>query len=113
MKEGQYPLGVVKGMEFSNIKHITAAEAMDGRHNILKCLANTATDSYTVTLPPVGKFAGGLFYIEATIANSKAVTVEDLAGDAGFADLTLDTNDDHVLLFSTGTTWRVVVNGIA
>ncbi len=73
----------------------------------------SAGANITVTLPSVSIAAGAFIFIHASIDVDEVVTVEDKNGDAGFADLTLDTDGDHVLLYSTGLTWLTVVNGIA
>ena len=80
---------------------------------IVFCTANTASDDWTLTLPPVSQCQGMFFYIYATIANSKSVTVEDNSDDAGFTDVVLNTDGDHLLLFSTGKTWIKAVDGEA
>jgi len=77
------------------------------------CTANTSTGDYTVVLPPVGLYKGRMLFIGATIANNKAVTLTDNNDDAGYSDQTLDTDDDHLLLYSDGITWREVIDGIA
>jgi len=74
---------------------------------------NTANDSWSLTLPPVAEAAGRLLSIYATVANSKVLTVQDQDDSVGWSDLTLDTDDDHVLLYSDGLRWCVILNGIA
>lgn len=75
--------------------------------------SGNAANTMTLTLPPVQEAAGKFYYIGAVAGATAATTVEDDGGDAAFADLTLDANDDHVLLYSTGHRWLVAVNGIA
>jgi hypothetical protein len=95
------------------VQFIIAAGAINPGIKRVFCTANTATDSYTVTLPGVSQSAGEFVYVEASIANSKVVTLTDAGDDAAFVNKTLDANDDHILLFSTGKLWRTVYNGIA
>ena len=90
----------------------TAAATLKLHEQLVFCTANTATDDYTLTLPPVSQAAGLSFYIYATIANAKAVTVQDNNDDAGMDDIALDTDADDVLLYSTGKQWIQLYNGI-
>jgi len=91
--------------------HLLAAEELVvGSQNVV-ATANTATDSYTVTLPPVGPSAGTIISISAIIANAKAVTVADNNDDAGFTDVVLNTTLDNLVLYSTGIYWRKLFNG--
>jgi hypothetical protein len=72
------------------------------------------SNTMTVTLPPVQECAGQFYYIGAPFGDAgNTTTVEDDGGDAAFSDLTMDADDDHVLLYSTGHRWLVVTNGIA
>jgi len=72
------------------------------------------SNTMTLTLPPVQECAGGLYYIGAPLGDTgNTTTVEDNNGDAALSDLTMDADDDHILLFSTGHRWLVVTQGIA
>ena len=71
-------------------------------------------NTMTVTLPPVNECAGQIYYIGAPLGDTgNTTTVEDNNGDAAFSDLTMDADDDHTLLYSTGSRWLVIYNGIA
>lgn len=76
---------------------------------------NTANGSWTLTLPPLAECnVGDVVYIYATVANSKALTVEDHYADGGLAsDLTLDTDGDDVAVMCVGTKWIEIYNSIA
>lgn len=74
--------------------------------------ANTETGNFTISLPSVTEAAGLIYSIRARIANTRVVTVTD-AGDGDLSDQTLDTDGDHVLLYSDGLSWHVLVDGIA
>lgn len=68
-----------------------------------------------VTLPGLGECAGSLFYICAPVgaAGGDLSLYEKETGAelATYGDL--DADDDHVILFSTGKEWRVVLDGVA
>ena len=76
---------------------------------------NTANGSWTLTLPPLAECnIGDIVYIYATVANSKALTVEDHYADGGLAsDLTLDTDGDDAAVMCVGTKWIEIYNSIA
>ena len=84
-----------------------------GSQNVF-ATANTASDSFTITLPPVGPSAGTIISIDVTIADAKDVQVEDNRADAGLPnDLDMDADADNVVLYSTGVLWIELFNGIA
>lgn len=78
----------------------------------LVIISGNAANTVTVTLPPVHQAAGQIVFINARAGATAATTVEDYNDDAGLSDLTLDADDDHVLLYSTGERWLTLVNGI-
>jgi hypothetical protein len=75
--------------------------------------ANTASDSFDLFLPVVQEAEGLTYVVHATIANSKAITLKTRGTVPGWSNLTLDTDNDHVVLYSDGRRWRVLLNGIA
>lgn len=92
---------------------VSAVTTLTPYQRRVRCLANTATDSYTVTLPPASEAAGLIITIRAVIANSKAVTVAHAGDSQGWSNLTLGTDGDHVALYCDGISWYVIFNGIA
>lgn len=85
---------------------VLATKYLKPYENVVRATANTATDSYTIYLPPVSQMAGKMVSILAYIANSKAVTVADLDDSENWADDTLDTDKDKCLYISDGKTWH-------
>lgn len=72
------------------------------------------SNTMTLTLPPVNECAGQFYYIGAPLGDTgNTTTVQDNNDDAAFSDLSMDADDDHTLLYSTGHRWLVVTNGIA
>jgi hypothetical protein len=59
----------------------------------------------TVTLPPVGSCMGGVYTIRLVTDGGKDVIIEDNNDDADLSDITLDTADDYVVLYSDGIIW--------
>lgn len=92
---------------------VTAATTLEVGSQNVYATANTATNSYTITLPPVGPSAGTIISIQSIIANSKAVTVQDNANDGSFTDVVLNTTLDNLVLYSTGIYWRKLFDGEA
>lgn len=93
------------------VAYLTADATLRVGQSIVRGTANTANDSWTLTLPPVAQAIGLSIYIEATIANSKTITVQDNNDDAGLTDITLDADGEYVMLFSTGEAWIELVTG--
>ena len=92
--------------------HLSAAATLTISQRLVFGTVNTANGSYTVTLPDVAEAAGLIFYVRADVANSKVLTLEDNGNDAGLTDLVLDTDNDSIILFSTGKEWRELNLGI-
>jgi len=102
--------GVAQRDAFEDLSAATTLTVSAARVHVT---GNTASDDWSLTLPPVAEAAGRFLSIYATIANSKTVTVQDQDDSVGWTDLTLDTDDDHALLYSDGLRWCVILNGIA
>ena len=96
----------------AQIAHITAAATLTLSQRLVFATVNTANGSFTITLPDVGAAAGLIFYVRVDVANTKVLTLEDNGNDAGLSDLTLDADNDSIILFSTGKEWRELNNGI-
>jgi hypothetical protein len=94
------------------IKDINAAYTAKPWDRLIHGTVNTANDSYTLTLPPVSEMAGAIVSIWATVANSKVLTVAHAGDSLQWTDLTMDTDNDHSLLYSDGLRWHVIKNGI-
>ena len=73
--------------------------------------ANTDMGSITVELPAVSEGEGMVITIQATIADSKTVTVADQDDSAGWSDITLDADGEYVVLYSDGFYWHELVTG--
>jgi hypothetical protein len=98
-------------MRDAGYKFVTEdAELSVGDYRVM--VDTSAGANITVTLPPVSVAAGALIFIQADIDASEVVTVEDKNGDAGLADISLETDGDNILLYSTGLSWITVVDGV-
>lgn len=81
---------------------------------IVKALANTASGDYTLYLPPIAEMDGKIVTIDATIANSKTITLADLDdSDDWGGDYTLDADNDRIMLYAAAGHWYVPDNQIA
>jgi len=99
--------------ERGHLQKLSADVTLKRGNAIVHGAANTASDSWTITLPPVTEAAGMFVYIYATIANSKTITVQDNYDDAGLTDITLDGDTEYVGLFSDGERWQEWMTGYA
>lgn len=87
---------------------VTAARSIALHESVLHCTANTATDSYTVTLPPVALANGLRFSIRALlIANSKTVTIAHNGDSVSWTNIALDATGERATVLSNGTQWIV------
>lgn len=93
-------------------RRITEATTLTPLDIFVRATANTATDSYSITLPYVAEAAGMVVTVSADIANSKVVTLQDADDAEEWSDLTLDADDDYVVLYCDGYFWHTLVNGI-
>ena len=92
---------------------VLAAKTLTPMDQIVRATANTATDSYAITLGNVAECRGQFVAIVATIANSKAITVQDQNESEDWTDLTLDADRDACVLWSDGRRWWIFNNSIA
>lgn len=92
---------------------VTAARTLTVHERVVRCTANSGSGSYAITLPPVNEAQGLTFTIQATIADSEAVTVQDQDESEDWTDLTLDTDEDAAVLYSDGRKWWPIHTEIA
>lgn len=97
----------------SSVVFLLAAATLTESQTVVEATANTATDSYAITLPCVATAANMMLSVWANIANTKAITLQDQNDSLDWTDLTLDTDNDHVVLWSDGRRWHTMLNGIA
>ena len=97
------------------MKHMTFAEAdgaqtytMKPTERVIYITSGHGDNTMTITLPPVHQCAGEIVFIEAVAGATATITVEDDGGDATFSNVSLDGNNEFVLLFSTGKSWKPV-----
>ena len=68
-----------------------------------------------ITLPSLAEAVGKFYFISAPTGGATDDDISLYQKETG-AELTtygaLDTDDDHVILFSDGTKWRIALNGI-
>ena len=95
----------------------TAAPTYDmevGDHIVIATSA-AADAAGIVTLPSVAEATGMMYYVIAPTGASGgdiSLTVKENATElTTYGDL--DADNDYVILFSDGTNWRVVTNGVA
>jgi hypothetical protein len=81
----------------------------------IRAISAAADAAAILMLPAVSQVAGKFFYIEApTGAAAGDISVYDEESGAEISTYgDLDADDDHVILFSTGYAWRVVLDGVA
>lgn len=74
-------------------------------------VADSSSNTITITLPPVALAAGRTYFIHAESGNTNAVTVTDKGSDSrNFeGDYTLNSANDRMALKSDGMKWWAVV----
>lgn len=96
------------------LPNVIAAVILTPQNTMVRATCNTSTNNYAITLPPPGQCRGLFFSIFCILAaNSKAITLQDGDDSLDWSDLTLDTTNDAVLLWSDGQKWWPIVNEIA
>jgi len=98
-------------MRDAGYKFVTAdTELSVGDYRVM--VDTSLGENITVTLPPVSVAAGAFIFIKVTIDNDETVTIEDKSGDAGLSDISVTTDGDYILLYSSGMEWITVVDGV-
>ncbi len=97
--------------ENASLIHPKAALTLRRANIFVFGTVNTATNNWTLTLPSVAEAIGQIVYIQASVANSKTLTVQDNADDGGLGDIALDGDGEYVCLISTGLIWRELLTG--
>ena len=83
---------------------------------ILVAAATGAVDTAIITLPSLAEAVGKFYFISVSFSGTNALSIFEketgliYAGVA--ADGTLNTTGDHVILFSDGTAWRTILDGV-
>ena len=68
-----------------------------------------------VTLPSLAEAVGKFYFISAPTGDADNIVLlhQKETGALLTTYGTLDADDDHVILFSDGTKWRIALNGVA
>jgi len=85
---------------------VTAAATLTPEQQVVGVIINGA--SYTLKLPPVSKCQGREYAILVDVQTAHVLTISDFGDEALFTDIVLDTDNDSVVLRSTGTRWVIV-----
>ena len=75
-------------------------------------LVDASNGTYTITLPSVAEAQGLMFHVLA-VDGTNNITIQDNNNDAGLSDITLNADDEEVLLISTGYSWFYVMRDSA
>ncbi len=94
----------------NKLTEILAAVTLKPYQTVNRATANTATDSYTITLPPVSECAGRLYSFIVTIANSKTITLAHHGDSVNWTNLAFTATNDRALLYSDGLMWYVLID---
>ena len=86
--------------------------AMRVGDTVINVTSAAADDAGIVTLPSVAEAVGNIYYICAPTALA-ASDVSVYSKETGTEVFDLDANGDYIILFSDGTNWRTVLDGIA
>jgi len=88
---------------------------MKASDNVVIAVSSQADAASIITLPSLAE-AVGQFYLISAPTGSTAGDISIYEKETGSELSTygdLDADDDHVLLMSDGTQWRVILDGVA
>lgn len=105
-------LGQVPRRDWLTIVPVDTSVVLDIDDRVVLC-SSVADAAYTMTLPSVAKAAGLIFTIHLTARTAGAYTLQDCDDSDDWDDLTLNTAEDGVCLFSDGRKWWIIANYIA
>lgn len=72
-------------------------------------ISDTSGGAFTITLPPVAEAKGKSYMISFGGSGTTTLTIQDLAGDAGYSDQTLNNLNEQLFLYSNGERWIEVI----
>lgn len=103
------------GPLFLTLDSTDSTYSMEVNDHIIIATSSVADASAIITLPSLADATGKFYFISApTGAAGGDISIYEK--ETG-AELTtygdLDADDDHVMLFSDGTKWRIVLDGVA
>jgi len=87
---------------------VAADKTLKVYEQLVRASVNTASGNITVTLPSPSESQGLAYFVSATIANAKTVTVTD--PESTISDIVLDTNGDDCIVVSNGQKYFVLKN---
>ena len=97
-----------------NFVAVTGATTLTPRSQRVEITTTADQADFAVTLPNVAEAAGCLISVAlVTLGDDETVTLQDQDESYDWNDLTLDAEDDGVLLFSDGHKWWIICNDIA
>lgn len=71
------------------------------------------TENHTITLPPVAESAGRILSIYlVSMSGSNDVIVADAGDDGKWSNVTLDTEEDEIIVISNGLKWTKIAEDI-
>ena len=86
--------------------------AMRVSDTVINVTSAAADDAGIVTLPSVAEAVGNMHYICAPTGLA-AGDISVYSKETGAEVFDLDANGDYIIIFSDGTNWRTVLDGIA
>jgi len=89
-------------------KEVLAAYSMTVRDQVVRC--DSTAGVFDLLLPNVSEAKGRFYSITLRATTGTAVTLKDNGDSEGWADFTLDTDDDNVLCYSDGLKWYVLAD---
>jgi len=106
---------LAKGPLMLTLDSTTSTYQMKPGDQLVIATSSVADGSGIITLPSLNEAAGKFYFIVAPTgaAGGDISLYEKETGSELSTYGDLDADDDHVLLFSDGTAWRVVLDGVA
>lgn len=104
----------LRDINLENFLEVVKATVLTPRNLVVHAVTEAGQADYAITLPPVAEAVECLISISlVTLGDDEVVTVQDQDDSYDWADLTLDTLNDGVLLYCDGIKFWVICNDIA
>ena len=91
-------------LQQSKTQQVTAATTL--KPWVRRAEVDTTGGAFTLTLPPVSQMAEKSLAIYQIAGATNACTIADAGDSRNWSNITLNANDEHVLLYSDGFQWH-------
>ncbi len=103
------------GPLYLTITALNTSYQMRPTDNVIHAITALGDAAAIIILPSLAEACGQMYYISAATGSAAGdISIYEKETGAEFGTYgDLDADDDHVILFSDGIQWRVVLDGVA